>query len=163
MSPCRKQCIIIIMPLPWQWEVNGVVYLWYLGWSPHLRGVRHWCLYVDIYVCVSCVMPEISIWSYKNGRCLRTLEYWLQKASHDTANRLKWRQPAHFLIHCPQEWHCEDQPVTYPLQIVTHKCVRPRIVLKDDAKCRDYAKLCRQCPPRVSTSLLLFSWRSFLY
>ena len=47
--------------------------------------------------------------------------------------------------------------------IVIQKCVCPRIGLKNDAKHRDYAKLCRKCPPGISTSLLLFSWRSFLY
>ena len=37
------------------------------------------------------------------------------------------------------------------------------LIFKDDEKRRDDIKLCRKCPPRVSTYLLPISWRSSLY
>ena len=52
-------------------------------WAPHLRDVWRFCLHVDIYMCVSYILPCIPIWSCENGRCSWTVQYSQQTASND--------------------------------------------------------------------------------
>ena len=53
------------------------------------------CMWIYIYV--SYVVQEISISSYENGCCLRTLEYSLQKASDDTVAKSIETKPTYSL------------------------------------------------------------------